>query len=64
MLSTKADNVLSSVKLYADAIDAEKNKSFVDRLNKIRPSRALRDTNNYIFKLNVSMINSNKLLTI
>lgn len=62
MLSTKADNVLSSVKLYA--IDAEKNKSFVDRLNKIRPNKALRDTNNYIFKLNVSMINSNKLLTI
>ena len=56
--------MLSSVKLYADAIDAKNNKSFVDRLNKIRPSRALRDTSNYIFKLNVSMINSNKLLTI
>ena len=45
-------------------METEKNKSFVDRLNNIERSKTLGDTHNYIFKLNVSIISSKKLLTI
>ena len=36
--SAKVDNVLSSAKLFTDAINMKRNKWFIDRLNKRGPS--------------------------
>ena len=63
--SEKADNVLFSAKLCTHTINMKNNKSFIDKLKQKRTQyRSQRDTRNYIFKLTVSIINSNTLLTI
>ena len=38
IVSAKADNVLSLAKLWSEALDTRKNKSFIDRLKNIGPN--------------------------